>query len=172
MKKIIILILLLILLACNNLEYKITNFEECVAAGNPVMESYPEQCMADGKTFTRELSLEEKKRSEPPEDKESEKTQIANPASVYCIEHGGNLEIRKSDAGEYGVCIFDDRSECEEWAFFRGECEEGLEKQENQLEADNFCEDKCGDGVCDEFVCQAIGCPCAETKESCPQDCE
>lgn len=30
----------------------ITNFDECVAAGNPVMESYPEQCAADGRTFT------------------------------------------------------------------------------------------------------------------------
>lgn len=30
---------------------KITNFDECVAAGNPVMESYPEQCAAQGKTF-------------------------------------------------------------------------------------------------------------------------
>lgn len=30
---------------------QITNFEECVAAGNPVMESYPEQCAANGKTF-------------------------------------------------------------------------------------------------------------------------
>ncbi len=31
---------------------KITTFEECKAAGNPIMESYPEQCSADGKTFT------------------------------------------------------------------------------------------------------------------------
>lgn len=30
---------------------KITSFDECVAAGNPVMESYPEQCAADGGTF-------------------------------------------------------------------------------------------------------------------------
>lgn len=30
----------------------ITNFAECVAAGNPIMESYPEQCAADGKVFT------------------------------------------------------------------------------------------------------------------------
>lgn len=30
----------------------IDSFETCVAAGNPVMESYPEQCSADGKTFT------------------------------------------------------------------------------------------------------------------------
>ncbi len=30
----------------------ITTFEECKDAGNPIMESYPEQCSADGKTFT------------------------------------------------------------------------------------------------------------------------
>ncbi len=29
----------------------ITNFEECIAAGNPAMESYPRQCMANGQTF-------------------------------------------------------------------------------------------------------------------------
>lgn len=33
---------------------KITNFEECVAAGNPVMDSYPEQCSANGQTFVKE----------------------------------------------------------------------------------------------------------------------
>lgn len=30
----------------------VTNFEECKAAGNPIMESYPEQCVANGETFT------------------------------------------------------------------------------------------------------------------------
>lgn len=34
-----------------------------------------------------------------------------------------------------------------------------------------ICKDLCGDGECDENVCMAAGCPCAETKESCPQDC-
>lgn len=33
------------------------------------------------------------------------------------------------------------------------------------------CIDKCGNGVCDEVVCQGTGCPCAETKTSCPEDC-
>jgi putative hemolysin len=47
---------------------------------------------------------------------------MANPASVYCEEHGGTLDIRDSDAGQYGMCSFPDGSECEEWAFFRGEC--------------------------------------------------
>jgi hypothetical protein len=34
-----------------------------------------------------------------------------------------------------------------------------------------FCKDLCGDGICQEVVCMAVGCPCAETAESCPEDC-
>ncbi|MBD3262483.1 MAG: hypothetical protein GF334_12595 [Candidatus Altiarchaeales archaeon] len=37
---------------------QINSFEECVAASNPVMESYPRQCTADGKTFTEKLKSE------------------------------------------------------------------------------------------------------------------
>ena len=33
----------------------ITNFVECAAAGNPVMESYPRQCSVNGQTFTEEI---------------------------------------------------------------------------------------------------------------------
>jgi hypothetical protein len=34
----------------------VTNFDECAAAGYPIMESYPEQCSTpDGRTFIREL---------------------------------------------------------------------------------------------------------------------
>jgi hypothetical protein len=34
----------------------ILSFEDCVAAGNPVMESYPEQCRTpDGQTFVRDI---------------------------------------------------------------------------------------------------------------------
>ncbi len=50
---------------------------------------------------------------------------MPNPASVNCTEKGGTLEIRTNAAGEYGVCKFGDGSECEEWAFFRGECKPG-----------------------------------------------
>ncbi len=38
---------------------EITSFQECVDAGNPVMESYPAQCEADGTVFVQELSDEE-----------------------------------------------------------------------------------------------------------------
>lgn len=53
------------------------------------------------------------------------KEEIANPASVHCEEQGGKLEIRKGGDGEMGYCMFDDGSECEEWAFMRGECKPG-----------------------------------------------
>ena len=48
---------------------------------------------------------------------------MANPASVYCEEQGNKLEIRTAaDRSQSGVCIFPDGSECDEWAYFRGEC--------------------------------------------------
>ena len=37
----------------------ITSFEECAAAGYPVMESYPEQCKTpDGRTFTKNITTQ------------------------------------------------------------------------------------------------------------------
>lgn len=34
---------------------EVTNFEECVAAGNPVMESYPRQCRSNGMLFVESI---------------------------------------------------------------------------------------------------------------------
>jgi putative hemolysin len=48
---------------------------------------------------------------------------LPNPASVYCEQHGYELEIRTADDGsQSGVCIFPDGSTCDEWAYYRGEC--------------------------------------------------
>ena len=48
---------------------------------------------------------------------------MPNPASVYCEQQGNRLEIRTAaDGSQSGVCIFPDGSECDEWAYFRGEC--------------------------------------------------
>lgn len=48
---------------------------------------------------------------------------FADPATVYCKENGNRIEIRKAaDGSQYGACVFSDGSECEEWAYFRGEC--------------------------------------------------
>jgi len=99
---------------------------------------------------------------------------------------------------------FSDGQECEEWAFYRGEC--GKDDKQNDCvkqggycaqecnendgvvylkgcpsgqvccmsddESFQPCKDLCGNGICQEVVCLAIGCPCAETAESCPQDCK
>ncbi len=53
-------------------------------------------------------------------------SQLPNPASVYCEQQGNRLEIRTAaDGSQSGVCIFPDGSECDEWAYFRGECAPG-----------------------------------------------
>lgn len=50
-------------------------------------------------------------------------SQLANPASQNCVKQGGTLTIeRRPDGGQYGVCVFTDNYQCEEWALFRGEC--------------------------------------------------
>ena len=49
-------------------------------------------------------------------------TGLANPASVNCEQKGYKLVIRDTPGGQQGFCVFPDGSECEEWAYFRGEC--------------------------------------------------
>ncbi len=48
--------------------------------------------------------------------------ELANPASVFCEAQDGRVDIRDESGGEVGYCVFPDGGECEEWAFFRGEC--------------------------------------------------
>jgi putative hemolysin len=62
-------------------------------------------------------------------DPETKNSALANPASKYCEEQGGRLEIRMAaDGSQTGYCIFPDGSECEEWAYLRGECLPGSSK--------------------------------------------
>ena len=104
MKKIVLTMLVLGVIIISGCAQKnvseITNFKECAAAGNPVMESYPRQCAANGQTFIEKISDEERKRSNQP-----------------------------------------------------------------------ICVNQCGDSKCAEIVCLGTGCPCAESKETCPEDC-
>ncbi len=46
---------------------------------------------------------------------------IANPASVYCVEQGGRVEIVATDKGQIGVCVLPDGRRIEEWEFFRSQ---------------------------------------------------
>lgn len=100
------------------------NFDECIGAGGNLMESYPEQCSINGKVFTKIVPYEDLQQNSI----ETQPINIANPASVFCEDNGGVLEIRKdSDGGEVGFCVFPNGSECEEWLYMNGECTPALD---------------------------------------------
>lgn len=62
---------------------------------------------------------------------------MANPASVFCEEQGFVLQIRADPEGnQYGVCMFPDGSECDEWAFFRDECSPQVQPADETAPAD------------------------------------
>lgn len=65
----------------------------------------------------------------PEVNQEENETELPNPASVYCEQQGGILDIRTlEDGSQIGYCIFSNY-ECEEWAYYRGECpKETVEK--------------------------------------------
>ena len=58
---------------------------------------------------------------------------MVNPASQFCDIRGYQSEIRDEAGGQVGYCLFPDGSECEEWAFYRGECAPASETQEADL---------------------------------------
>ena len=53
----------------------IVDFESCVAAGNPIMESYPRKCAADGKTYI----------------------EVIENKPIYCKEEQRNVQICTMD---------------------------------------------------------------------------
>jgi putative hemolysin len=71
----------------------------------------------------KNIAVEEKVETPITTTQTTNQTGMANPASVYCKQQGGKLSIRKdTTGGEYGVCVFTNGVECDEWKFFRGEC--------------------------------------------------
>jgi hypothetical protein len=59
-------------------------------------------------------------------------------------------------------------AQCVSWDGMRFVDDEGA----HQGKPKRACKDLCGNGQCEEIVCMAIGCPCAETHASCPSDCK
>lgn len=82
-------------------EHSINSFAECVAAGNPVMESYPEQCAANGRTFTNP----DQSPVQPPEsegtstglDLETDKAAILSSLTAYCQANGAAVTNELTD---------------------------------------------------------------------------
>lgn len=53
-------------------------------------------------------------------------TELANPASTNCVNKGGQVVTKTlPSGGQYGVCLFKDDRECEEWTLYRGQCPDG-----------------------------------------------
>lgn len=50
---------------------------------------------------------------------------LANPASTYCVQNSGRIVIKDTVAGQTGYCVFRDQSSCEEWAYYRNQCQPG-----------------------------------------------
>ena len=49
---------------------------------------------------------------------------LANPASVYCVEQNGLIEIVDTELGQVGYCEIPDGRVCEEWAYFNSKGKE------------------------------------------------
>lgn len=43
---------------------------------------------------------------------------MANPASIYCEQIGGKLEIKRTEQGQVGYCILPSGEKVEEWALY------------------------------------------------------
>ncbi len=102
-----------------------------------------------------------------------------------CIISGCSNEVC-SDHSVVSICIYLPEFACYDNAVCErqpdGQCDwtlttainqclvEATQKNENSDK--ETCVDLCGDGICQEVVCMAIGCPCPETPITCPEDCE
>jgi putative hemolysin len=72
---------------------------------------------------------------------QSDMDMLPNPASVFCEQQGYKLEIRTVDDGsQSGVCIFTNGSECDEWAYYRGECAPTSGSSNLPNPASSYCE--------------------------------
>jgi putative hemolysin len=66
---------------------------------------------------------------------------LPNPASAFCEQQGYKLDIRTAaDGSQAGVCIFPDGAECDEWAYYRGECSPASQDGSMPNPASVFCE--------------------------------
>lgn len=45
--------------------------------------------------------------------------EIANPASQFCVEQGGEVEIVDEDDGQVGICVLPDGTRVDEWEYYR-----------------------------------------------------
>lgn len=87
-KHLLVAAALLIGAGCAAPEAKITSFEECAAAGNPVMESYPRQCRAGGTTFVEQVAA-----PEPPPQAPATETATLRKGEIATLTDGMTVTL-------------------------------------------------------------------------------
>lgn len=51
----------------------------------------------------------------------TEPTGLPNPASAFCVEQGGTVDIVDEEGGQVGYCVLPDGTRVEEWEYYRSE---------------------------------------------------
>ncbi len=63
----------------------------------------------------------------------AQKIGMTNPASQYCVEQGGKLEIRNENNGQVGYCHLANGQVVEEWALLRSSQSNCVPEEANRL---------------------------------------
>lgn len=108
---------LFLISGCNEKTFDENDSKACTKEYMPV-------CGIDGKTYSNKCTAGDMEIAHEGECEagNNENTQLANPASKFCTDNGGFLQIMDQNEGQIGTCTIHG-VECEEWALFRGECE-------------------------------------------------
>ena len=66
---------------------------------------------------------------------------VETPATKLCTSNGGQIVIKKNSKDlEYGVCVFDDKKECELWTMFRSQCPKwGVDIRAYKSDEETYC---------------------------------
>jgi putative hemolysin len=97
----------------------------------------------------------------PAEQHQEKVVALANPASTFCVEQGGELEIRDEENGQVGYCNLPDGKVVEEWKFFRESNEKEVSQSvipENCMTWFDGC-NNCMVGENGELGCTRMFCP-------------
>ncbi len=56
---------------------------------------------------------------------DTEYTSTANPASVYCVQQGGELDTVTEGGARVTYCVFSEDERVEQWQYYRDNHEQG-----------------------------------------------
>jgi putative hemolysin len=66
-------------------------------------------------------------KEEAQKERAKQQAQVANPATLYCMNTtGAGWQVKEdSERNQEGICTFSDASWCDEWDYYRGNCKPG-----------------------------------------------